>query len=132
MPLLDLAGSVKEMQNEEAPYNNREGPDWDAYYRRKDVPTFRCWRIHPAAQLPTRAHNTDVGWDIYTVETVLFEVKQYLPLHTGLVIQPPDGHYFELVPRSSTFRKFGLMLALPHNASLPNISRACPRITGRR
>lgn len=86
------------------------GPDWDSYYERKSVPSFRCWRIHPAAQLPTRAHDTDVGWDVYTVETVLFEVKQYLPLRTGLVIQPPDGYYFELVPRSSTFKNFGLML----------------------
>lgn len=85
-------------------------PDWDHYDARKSVPSFSCWRIHPNAQLPTRAHDTDVGWDVYTVQPVSFAATEYFVVRTGLVIQPPVDYYFELVPRSSTFRKFGLVL----------------------
>lgn len=71
---------------------------------------FRCWRLDPNATMPTRAHDTDVGYDVTNLLTEALSADEYRPIRTGLVIQPPSHHYFELVPRSSTFKKFGLVL----------------------
>ena len=74
-------------------------------------PLFHCWRLDPNARMPTRAHDTDVGYDVTNLLTESLAANEYRPIRTGLVIQPPPHHYFELVPRSSTFKKFGLVLA---------------------
>jgi dUTP pyrophosphatase len=52
------------------------------------------------ATLPTRALESDTGYDIKVigVEKIVGDVIFF---KTGLSIQPPKGHYFEVVPRSS-------------------------------
>jgi deoxyuridine 5'-triphosphate nucleotidohydrolase len=65
---------------------------------------------HPDAQLPAKSKASDVGYDL----TIISEVKQ-ISAHavlydTGVSVQPPDGYYFEVVPRSS-FSKSGLLFA---------------------
>lgn len=57
-------------------------------------------KISDKAVLPTRAHQTDSGWDLTVIgvdkikgDTIFFK--------TGLQIKPPAGHYFEVYPRSS-------------------------------
>lgn len=65
--------------------------------------------LNDEAEVPKRAHSTDSGYDIKMIgidkirEDVVF-------FQTGVSIQPPEGHYFELVPRSS-ISKFPLALA---------------------
>lgn len=61
------------------------------------------------ASIPTRAHESDTGYDLrmidistITGDTILFR--------TGISVQPPAGHYFEVVPRSS-ISKLPLSLA---------------------
>lgn len=52
------------------------------------------------AELPKRANDTDTGYDIkfIGVDKIVGDVIFF---KTGLSLQPPPGHYFEVVPRSS-------------------------------
>jgi len=52
------------------------------------------------AEIPKKAHETDTGYDIkfIGVDKIIGDVIFF---KTGLAIQPPVGHYFEMVPRSS-------------------------------
>jgi len=69
---------------------------------------------NPQAEFPSRAHPTDVGYDITLIgrennrsEDATGEVNVFL---TGISVTPPPGHYVEMVPRSS-LHKQGYMLA---------------------
>jgi len=52
------------------------------------------------AQVPTRAHKTDTGYDL-TFIGVHKIVGDVIYFKTGISLQPPKGYYFEVVPRSS-------------------------------
>jgi len=70
-------------------------------------------KLHEDAVLPTRANNTDTGFDIVAIDDGT-EVKEYrhayIQYRTGISIEPPEGYYVEVFPRSS-ISKTGLMLA---------------------
>jgi dUTP pyrophosphatase len=54
------------------------------------------------AVVPSKAHPLDSGFDVTIVRTVNSEFGPGVVLYgTGLVIRPPDGHYVDLVARSS-------------------------------
>jgi dUTP pyrophosphatase len=66
-------------------------------------------RISDKAEIPSRAHPSDSGWDLTVIgidkikgDTIFFK--------TGLQVRPPAGHYFEVYPRSS-IAPLPLMLA---------------------
>ena len=70
---------------------------------------FKYIKTNQNAVAPTKTHKTDSGFDL----TLIRVHKRYgdVTLYdTGIQIQPPDGHYFDLVPRSSII-KTGYMLA---------------------
>lgn len=50
----------------------------------------------------------NVGIDLYV--TSVEDCGQYYKIDTGIAIQPPEGYYFDVVPRSSIYKK-GLILA---------------------
>jgi dUTPase len=52
------------------------------------------------AEVPTRGHSTDTGYDMkfVGVDKVVGDVIYF---KTGLSLQPSKGYYFEIVPRSS-------------------------------
>jgi len=61
------------------------------------------------AEIPQRAHPTDTGYDIKMIDvshikgdTIFFK--------TGIALEPDNGYYFEITPRSS-IAKYPLMLA---------------------
>ncbi len=60
-----------------------------------------------AGNKPTRAHETDAGFDL-TITSVQSIPGGYI-CGTGIAVQPPKGFHFELICRSSTYKK-GLML----------------------
>lgn len=60
------------------------------------------------AKIPSRAHDTDTGYDL-TFIGVDKIVGDVIFFKTGIAVQPPDGFYFEVVPRSS-ISKLPLML----------------------
>lgn len=67
---------------------------------------IKIQRITPTAKIPTRAYDTDTGYDLYA-DRVEFNVNPpQLKVHTGIAIQPESGYYVEIYPRSSVSRKF--------------------------
>jgi len=52
------------------------------------------------------------GFDLVCVETVTFDsLGEFKLIDLGVVIRPPKGHHSLLMPRSSTFKKFGIIQA---------------------
>lgn len=64
------------------------------------VQVTKVKRINTKAIIPTRAHETDSGWDL-TVIGVQKIVGDTIYFQTGLQVAPPAGHYFEIYLRSS-------------------------------
>lgn len=64
------------------------------------VPVVKVKKLDDKAIIPSRGHDTDSGWDLTLIgihkikgDTIFFK--------TGLQVEPPSGHYFEVYPRSS-------------------------------
>lgn len=66
-------------------------------------------KIDENAVTPSRAHDTDSGWDL-TVTDIHKIRGDTIFFKTGLQVQPPPGYYFEIFPRSS-ISELPLMLA---------------------
>ncbi len=49
------------------------------------------------------------GFDFYAVEETKFEPKEFALIETGTVIEVPEGYVLMAMPRSSTFKNYGLM-----------------------
>jgi dUTPase len=56
--------------------------------------------LNKEAEIPKRAHLSDTGWDIKLVGVEKIE-GDVIFFKTGVSLEPPPGHYFEVVPRSS-------------------------------
>ena len=52
------------------------------------------------AKVPERGHDTDTGYDLTFIEVDKI-VGDVIFFKTGISLQPPKGHYFDVVPRSS-------------------------------
>ena len=57
-------------------------------------------KLTESAVVPTRAHDTDTGYDL-TFTGMDKIVGDVIFFKTGLSLEPPKDHYFEIVPRSS-------------------------------
>ncbi len=66
-------------------------------------------KINPKATIPTRAHESDTGYDI-TILNLSKIVGDVMYFGTGIALEPPEGYYFEVYPRSS-ISKYPLELA---------------------
>lgn len=64
------------------------------------LPAFQL--VKPWARQPTRAHPTDVGWDLFAAESasVYSSSPVTVLVETGLIVQPPAGYYAQILPRS--------------------------------
>lgn len=58
-------------------------------------------KLLPGGKMPTKAHRTDVAWDCYAREDTTVGPAPVL-IGLGFMIEPPEGYYVEIVPRSST------------------------------
>ena len=65
----------------------------------------------PSADLPTRAHPTDAGLDLYAAETVHIIPNHVTLIPTGIAVAIPTGHVGLLVARSSLAVKKSMTLA---------------------
>lgn len=66
---------------------------------------------HPHAEMPTRAHPTDAGLDLYAAETVHVIPNQVTLVSTGVAVAIPAGHVGLLIARSSLAVKKSMTLA---------------------
>jgi dUTP pyrophosphatase len=73
-------------------------------------PVIEIQLSRPDAVMPTRGHETDVGYDLTIVELVSRLAPDVFLYDTGVRVAPPSGYHIEVVPRSS-ISKSGFMLA---------------------
>lgn len=57
--------------------------------------------IDEKAKLPFRKRTTDAGYDITSIEEVIIPPHGTKNINTGIIVSPPDGHYFTIEGRSS-------------------------------
>lgn len=72
------------------------------------MPELRVKRLHPNAKTPTRANATDVGLDLYSVESIVLYPGQTVMIPTGIAVQCDPWASLEIWPRSGLSSK-GLM-----------------------
>lgn len=63
--------------------------------------------IDENSKIPTKNNITDVGYDLYARK--IEDCGNYIKVFTGVALSPEQGFYFQLAPRSSTYKK-GLIL----------------------
>lgn len=71
---------------------------------------IRIKKLNDNAVMPTKAHATDAGFDLYCTSREIDWEKRQLVCHTGLAFEIPDGHVGLIFPRSSVSNK-PLMMA---------------------
>lgn len=62
----------------------------------------------PDAKIPTKAHQADAGFDIYSVENTTIQPKQRKTVCTGISLQMPENYTGLIWPRSGLSVKKGL------------------------
>ena len=77
---------------------------------------LKVWRKDPRASLPEKASPGAVGWDVRALEDTEIPPKAQVLVRTGLVIAAPPPYALFIFPRSSLFRKKGLIF--PHSAGI--------------
>ena len=65
-------------------------------------------KIHPDAKLPTFAHDTDAGMDLYALETVTIGSQKRVTFRTGIALAVPEGYVGLIWDKSSIAHKRGL------------------------
>jgi len=55
---------------------------------------------HPDAKIPTKAHNTDNGYDLYAVSVEYDKDMDCYVYHTGVSIKVPVGYSLDVIPKS--------------------------------
>jgi dUTP pyrophosphatase len=71
---------------------------------------IKCVVKDERAVIPSRAHDKDVGYDLTAIKKHKVLDSGIILYDTGISVAPPEGHYIEIVPRSS-ISKTGYMLA---------------------
>ncbi len=72
--------------------------------------TLRVRRLHPAAEMPSRAQPGDAGLDLRAVERVVLAPGRRARVATGIAIELPPDHAGWIVPRSGLAERHGIGL----------------------
>lgn len=67
------------------------------------IKTLKIKPHYPDMPLPKKAHFTDSGLDL-TLMDVIEKRENLFFFDTGISIEPPEGYYTELLPRSSIYK----------------------------
>lgn len=70
--------------------------------------TINVKKLTESAQIPTRANESDAGWDIYSDEDVSITPNTQRLISTGISIAIPDGMVGLIWPRSGLAVKKGI------------------------
>ena len=74
--------------------------------------TAKIRLVKDGAVVPDQASEDDVGYDLCAGENTEIMKGELAIIPTGLIVEPPKGYNFEVRLRSSTPRKYGLLI--PH------------------
>jgi len=72
---------------------------------------LRVTKLDPRAVIPEYKTSQAVAFDLTTIEDVVVPAHEQMLLRTGLGFGIPEGHAMLIFSRSSTFMKFGVILA---------------------
>jgi len=67
-------------------------------------------RLDERATLPSRAHDTDAGFDLHALEAVTLEPGARARVRTGIALELPERHAGLVLPRSGLADRHGLAL----------------------
>ena len=73
--------------------------------------TIHVKKLDPEAIIPTQAHDTDAGYDMYALNDGVYVYDKedgiylYTEYRTGIAIEPAIGYHIEIPPRSSLTNK---------------------------
>lgn len=62
---------------------------------------LRVKKLDKQAKLPTKAHETDGGWDLYCLKETVVSPGHTIPISTGISIEIPEGYVGVIHDRSS-------------------------------
>ena len=62
------------------------------------------------ARAPTKAHETDACWDIFSNKEIVIQGHETIVVPTGLKVEIPPGWELQVRPRSGLAAKFGLTI----------------------
>ena len=65
------------------------------------APIMRFTKLRPEAIAPTKAHPTDVGFDLHSYEDTFVPANHITQISTKIAVCPPPGYYIQLHDRSS-------------------------------
>ena len=71
---------------------------------------IRCVIEDDRAVMPTKAHPSDIGFDLTAIDVFKKMSDKTTLFETGIRVSPPPGYYIEILPRSS-ISKTGYVLA---------------------
>src|SRR5699024_1491542 len=69
-------------------------------------------RLSDNATIPTKAHPTDSGFDLYAAEDVIIEPGETAVVPTGIAVKLPAGYEAQVRPRSGVTAKTKLRVQL--------------------
>jgi len=64
--------------------------------------------LHEDAKLPVRAHDSDAGLDLFSIEDAVVEARGRLLVKTGISIELPFGYYGQVASKSGLSLKYGI------------------------
>lgn len=64
--------------------------------------------LNSDAILPTKANQSDAGWDLYSTEEIMIRSNNRCTIHTGISIQIPEEYVGLIWPRSGLSVKKGI------------------------
>jgi dUTP pyrophosphatase len=76
-----------------------------------ESPLVRFRKLHPDASIPSRAHDTDAGWDIRSAEACTLAAGERRMVATGLAMALPESWSCLVLARSGLAAKHGIMVA---------------------
>lgn len=69
-------------------------------------------KVLPEAILPTRAHDSDVGWDLYSPIDFRLNPGEMRRIDFGIIVDIPKDYYIQVHNRSGVVWKYNTMMAL--------------------
>ena len=80
--------------------------------RLREGRTIKTKKINDNATIPTRAHESDAGWDLYALEDRFIQPQHRALIKTGISFSIPDGYVGLIWPRSGLAVKRGIDVLL--------------------
>lgn len=83
----------------------------NATYRGEEIVDVRIMKLHKDAIIPTYAHDTDSGMDIFAMEDVIIQPHETVAIPTGIAIALPRCYELQLRPKSGNSLNTKLRIA---------------------